>query len=347
VGAPNVKHWIDEWLLRHPRITSGELASGLAFSRQAAHAHLRRGVADGWLVADGSGRTAGYRAAVPTFGYPVATSAEDRILADVRMRVPELAALPGPEAAVVQYALSEMVNNALDHSGGSQVDVRVKVTPERVVLGIDDDGVGAFARLRDTLGLGSLVEAAAELTKGKVTTQPERHSGEGIFFTSRSVDRFELWANGLQLVVDRARLDVAILARDGSGGAGEPATAPPGTQVRLLLLRPARRTLQDVFAEYTVDLEFSRTRTVVRLFGLGKDFVSRSEARRLMHGLERFRQVVLDFEGVPGIGQGFADEVFRVFATAHPGVELEPVNMNEAVRFFVDRACGSSPRRVR
>ena len=40
-------------------------------------------------------------------------------------------------------------------------------------------------------------------------------------------------------------------------------------------------------------------------------------------GLERFREVVLDFAGVDAIGQGFADEVFRVWARAHAGTRLQ------------------------
>jgi hypothetical protein len=81
-----------------------------------------------------------------------------------------------------------------------------------------------------------------------------------------------------------------------------------------------------------------RTRTVVKLFGLGRDFVSRSEARRLLHGLEMFREVVIDFQGVTGIGQGFADEIFRVFAEQHPATRLTAANMSAPVRFFVERA---------
>jgi len=66
--------------------------------------------------------------------------------------------------------------------------------------------------------------------------------------------------------------------------------------------------------------------------------VSRSEAKRLLHGLDRFREVVLDFRGVEGVGQGFADEVFRVWAHAHPQTTLIPVHMNRAVEFMVRRA---------
>ena len=53
---------------------------------------------------------------------------------------------------------------------------------------------------------------------------------------------------------------------------------------------------------------------------------------------ERFREVVLDFHRVSGIGQGFADEVFRVWARTHPRVRLRPVKMNPAVEMMVERA---------
>jgi len=94
----------------------------------------------------------------------------------------------------------------------------------------------------------------------------------------------------------------------------------------------------------TRDLEFDRTRIVVRLFAHGTTFVSRSEAKRLLQNLDRFREVVLDFAGVDAIGQGFADEVFRVWARAHAGTRLVPVNMLEPVDFMVSRALRDASR---
>ena len=58
-----------------------------------------------------------------------------------------------------------------------------------------------------------------------------------------------------------------------------------------------------LFDESTIDYAFAKTRTVVRLFVIGVRFVSRSEAKRLLHGLDRFREVVLDFRGVEGVGR--------------------------------------------
>jgi len=331
----NVKSPLDRLLAARGSVSSGELADALGVSRQAAHAQLKRAVAAGILRAVGAGRAARYEPVVPTFTYAIAGSAEDRILADVEQRLPALRKLGDPTHRAFHYAFSEMVNNALDHSGGRRVEVRVAIEPKRVVFEVVDDGVGAFERVRSVRGLASHVEAAADVTKGKITTMPEQHSGEGIFFTSKVALRFELHANGHVLIVDQPRDDVAILAKP---------DASRGTRVHVEIARPPAERLVDVFAAHTKDHEFVRTRTVVRLFGLGTDFVSRSEARRLLSGLERFGEVLVDFRGVAGIGQGFADEIFRVWANAHPEVALLSVEMNDDVRFFVERAIRARER---
>jgi len=128
-------------------------------------------------------------------------------------------------------------------------------------------------------------------------------------------------------VVDNIRADVGITK----------APEYPGTRVRFEVDRDTPRRLEDVFADYTEDHEFSRSRIMVKLHAYGVRFVSRSEAKRLTHGLEQFREVVLDFKSVVGVGQGFVDEVFRVWANAHPTVRLTPVNMIEPVAFMVER----------
>ena len=64
---------------------------------------------------------------------------------------------------------------------------------------------------------------------------------------------------------------------------------------------------------------------------LSSGFVSRSEARRLLAGLDRFKAVELDFSGVSSIGQGFADEVFRVFAAAQPEIDVVAESANDVV----------------
>ena len=72
-----------------------------------------------------------------------------------------------------------------------------------------------------------------------------------------------------------------------------------------------------------------------------RKYISRSEAHRVMTGMEKFKTVILDFNGIQTIGQGFADEVFRVWKSAHPGIEIKAENANDDVMFMIKRAINS------
>jgi STAS-like domain of unknown function (DUF4325) len=193
---------------------------------------------------------------------------------------------------------------------------------------ITDSGVGAYTKLLEGLHLTSEFEAVQELSKGKRTTDPSRHTGEGIFFTSKVVDLFRLTSARVRWTVDNIRHDAAL-------GVAQPA---PGTSVYCQIDPQTDRVLADVFRHFTRDHAFVRTRPVVKLFEIGTAFVSRSEARRLLDGLDAdFDEVEVDFTGVDDVGQGFVDELLRVWPAAHPGKAVVPVNMNAAVEFMVRR----------
>jgi hypothetical protein len=68
---------------------------------------------------------------------------------------------------------------------------------------------------------------------------------------------------------------------------------------------------------------------------LQREYVSRSEAKRLLHNLERFSEIELDMRDVVSVGQGFADEVFRVFANKHPGILIQSINSGDAVEAMI------------
>jgi anti-anti-sigma regulatory factor len=49
----------------------------------------------------------------------------------------------------------------------------------------------------------------------------------------------------------------------------------------------------------------------------------------------QFKTVILDFEGVQTVGQAFVDEVFRVFAAAHPHIQLKTMGLSPEVAKLV------------
>ena len=86
------------------------------------------------------------------------------------------------------------------------------------------------------------------------------------------------------------------------------------------------------------DYGFDKTEIRVKLYTTGGVHISRSQARRILSGLEKFKIILFDFEKVPIIGQAFADEVYRVFNHKYPSIQLEEENMSEGVRFMIERA---------
>jgi len=255
-----------------------------------------------------------------------------------RQLVAELALEPGDRAfGLTQYAFEEILNNAVDHSGGAQVAVDLW-TPTHsdptLRFRVSDDGVGVFARMLEVMSTDDPRVAALELTKGKFTTMPQRHSGQGIFFSSRAMDDFRLEANGLAFGRSAVLDDFALGTSNSSRG----------TTVTASVAMDTRRTMADVFGPFTSERGFDRTRPSMRLALSGDRFLSRAEARRVLKRLEEFTEVEVDFSGVGEVGQGFVDEMFGVWAPAHPQTKLIPMDMNPVVEFMVRRGLSDRGR---
>lgn len=312
---------------------TGAAAERLGVSRQSVAARLKRLANEGVIKATGIGRGRRY-----TLQSILTTSATLSLEGLEEFRVwqekvaPVLTDLPKNVLDCWRYGVTEMVNNAIDHSEGKSVEIRIQRTALRTSIRIRDDGEGIFHRIQRLLGLYDAREAILELAKGKLTTDPQRHTGEGIFFTSRIFDRFSILSRNLffsHVAADDWLID------------GDEDT--PGTVVTLELENESSRTVQEVFDQFAAPDEYSFAKTVVpvRLAQHeGEKLVSRSQAKRLAMRFDKFKTVVLDFAGVEEIGQAFSDEVFRVFKTAHPDLEMIPINMSDAVRAMVNRAEG-------
>lgn len=265
---------------------------------------------------------------------------EDRVWDEVETRLQLNRRLRSNGLTILRYAFTEMLNNAIDHSQSDRCTIRVVVGPTFVSFEIRDHGIGVFHSIASKLQLPDEETALIELIKGKTTTMPQAHTGEGIFFTSRAGDTFSLKSHRIQIEWDRAKEDVFV---------SQPRFAR-GTLVQFSVQRSTRRTLEDVFGEFApqeYDFQFQKTKVLVKL--LQPDYVSRSEARRLVANLEKFREIVFDFRDVRSVGQGFADEVFRVFANRHPTIVLRPEHANSAVMAMIHHVSQetSTPNRPR
>lgn len=303
-----------------------------AVSRPTAHNYLKTLLDEGVIVRAGMGR---YELAHKTYQFihRVEGLQEHEIWANEI--APALVGLPMNVTDIWHYGCTEMINNVIDHSGSDAVAIHVDRTAISTEISVDDDGVGIFRKIAQALNLQDDRYAVLELSKGKVTTDPDNHSGEGIFFSSRAFDKFRILSGGVYFQHKCDDKEGWILGE-------EPPVDPDGTAVYMTLDNNVKREIREVFDEYATDKDdyrFDRTVVPVKLLQYGDDrLVSRSQAKRLMNRFERFRVVVLDFQNVDTIGQAFADEVFRVFASQHPNVDVVPVNANEQVARMIHRA---------
>ena len=112
----------------------------------------------------------------------------------------------------------------------------------------------------------------------------------------------------------------------------------PGTLIIMGLVNESNRSLKEVFDMYSsVDGGFTITNIPMKRICDSGYPVSRSQAKRLYFGFDKFEKVILDFKDVDEIGQAFAHELFNVFAKKHPEIELECINANEDINKMINR----------
>ncbi len=328
------------------RITSSEITGSVEVSRQYVNMVISDLIAEKQVIKLGGTRNAFYVSqdyiskhpeVVPTVlkkSYKNQLLEEHKVLLEIEDKFPRIAQLPENIKSIFTFAFSEMFNNAIEHSHSKNISVEVSVREKDLSFIVNDSGVGAFRNIMKKKNLKTEVEAIQDLLKGKTTTIPKSHSGEGIFFTSKAGDVFVLDSFGYRLSVNTIKPNIAI---------HHLSTKKRGTRVVFRINTDSTRHLNDVFKKYTNlagegDYGFDKTEIRVKLFTAGGIHISRSQARRILAGLEKFKIVLFDYEKVPLVGQAFADEIYRVFQELHPDIRLENENMSDGVRFMVERS---------
>lgn len=323
-------------VIDHPHDLASHVAKQFDITRPAIHRHIKTLIDGGFLNAAGTTHK------TYTLGknrervrvYPLADL--DEWLVWTRDFSPVVAGIAENVHDIAHRGFTEMLNNAIDHAAGTEVLVGLRMVNDQLEMIISDNGEGIFHRISRMLNLADERLALLELSKGKLTTDPANHTGEGIFFTSRMFDQFTIRSGNLAYFHD---IDLKFDWLD-------EATAPHfGTKVSMSISTESTRSAKAIYEEYNAgpgEFNFNKTVVPLRLARFGNEnLVSRSQAKRVTARFESFRVVILDFEGVPEIGQGFADELFRVFALSHPDIELVPVHCSIEVQQMITRVLSS------
>lgn len=332
IAISDLTPWITEAVLAHPQDLPQHLCERLNISRSYARALLGKLVEAQWLQRDGVSRKATYRPGAlrqVVRRYPLAGLQEDLPWSQDFAGRFELKA---NVARMAQHVFTELLNNAIDHSGGSSVTVSMRQTPTQLQLLVSDDGRGVFDAVAERFQITDPTTAMLELAKGKLTSQPDSHTGRGLFFSAKLADIFDLHAND-------AAFQQREWQRDQWWQRSRPACRT-GTSVYVAICVDSERTLDNVLRRYSLDgAGYGFERTVVPLKLITQEqngLESRAQARRVASRLGQFQRVELDFDGLADVGHGFTDELFRVFGRQHPQLQLVPVNMAPRVAAMVD-----------
>jgi anti-sigma regulatory factor (Ser/Thr protein kinase) len=319
----------------HPRDITRFAADYFQISRQAILRHIHHLIDSGLVETEGVTRDRTYKLLpMETFKEAITLTddlEEDRIWRE-KLR-PHLDDVKKNVVDICQYGFTEIFNNVLDHSRAQSVIVVLEYTFTKIKMIVADDGIGIFKKITTELNLEDEKQAILELAKGKLTTDPERHTGEGIFFTSRAFDEFGIRSGSLFFSHTMNKEDWLFEAGT--------ERAFSGTYVHLEISPFTDRTLRQIFDRFTSENDYGFSRTIVPVFLArygDENLVSRSQARRLLARVDRFKEVVLDFDSVEQIGQAFADEIFRVFQNENPEILIVPVRANEQVEKMIKRA---------
>lgn len=329
-----IRQFILDNIEHHPVDLVKITSHAFDISRQAVNKHIKRLVEQKAVIVKGTTRSRHY------ILHPLAewdhifqldkTLSEDMVW---RNHIsPLLGELPDNVIDIWHYGFTEIFNNAIDHSSGKHVNVSLRKTATVSEIVVYDDGEGIFKKIQKELNLDDERHSVLELAKGKLTTDPENHTGEGIFFSSRMFDDFRILSGNVYFSHTHHEVEDWII---------EHQRFQSGTGVFMKLSNITPRTSKQIFDSFTSDDDYGFTKTVVpvRLAQYGDDkLVSRSQAKRLLARIDKFKTVIFDFDDVESIGQSFADEVFRVFANQHPGMELIHLNANKVVRQMIVRA---------
>jgi DNA-binding MarR family transcriptional regulator len=333
----STKDKILNYLQQNKSAGGTELSNFLGISRQATNKHLKLLIQAGKIAKEGVTRgtvysiTSSDKQSAPTVkrrrSYDLLNLEEDRVFQDFNQSV-NFGKLLGRKAfKITNYVFTEMVNNAIDHSVSPKCLIEVEVDQYNLICKVRDFGIGIFYSIFKKFALSDEYDAIGELIKGKATTMKEKHTGEGIFFSSKTADVISFRSHNTKLIFDNLIHDTIV----------EETKHLKGTEVIFRIKRRSKRELADIFFQYApeeYDYKFNKTKVVVKLFK--EDYISRSEAKRMVSRLDQFREIILDFKGVRSIGQGFADEVFRVFQNRHPRIIIHTENLLPSISAVIN-----------
>lgn len=307
-------------------------------SRQAVYRHLKNLENEGFLTSQGSTRNKTYQ--LGEIRQQFKTIKLDGSLDEREVYNQDFMWVVGHTSEniqdIVDWGFTEMLNNVIDHSDANEVCIDLKVNKKTLSLVLLDDGEGIFNRIKRLKNFSNNRQAIIELSKGKLTTDKDNHTGLGIFFSAKAFDEFDIYANDTlynfksnsESPLQQSDLEIRQYLKTVSTG------------IIMQINVSSSTDLKGVFDAFAKAPEFDFDTTIVPLYLVDEKhkLVSRSQAKQVVNRLDEFKYVTFDFKGIKNIGQGFADELFRVYPNKHPEIAFDYINAELEVEKMIKRS---------
>ena len=332
------KNKILEIIKKQGEVKSSLLVGRLNLTRQTVSKHLKTLVQSGVIEKKGSTKSSIYYFSNKKSQLkPVETKIikkirnslqEHKVYEELELRLNLNKHLNKNASTICFYAFGEMLNNAIDHSESKKVEVKASIVDGNFQFSIKDFGVGVFYNIKEYYDLEDEYESVNWLLSGKKTSMPSRHSGEGIFFTSKISDKFSLKSHNLNLTINNKKENTNL----------KKIHKVKGTEVLFKINANTKKKLNSVFESYTnKDFEFDKSKSRVKIIS-NQSAISRSQAKKMLASVGDFNRIELDFEGINEIGQAFCDEVFRVYQQRNPKKIISWTNASDVIEFMIRRS---------
>jgi signal transduction histidine kinase len=180
-----IRQFILDNVEHHPKDIASIATKTFEISRQAVNKHIQHLVEQKALLVRGTTRSRHYiLQSLEKWDhiYSINRALEEHVVWQNDI-FPRLGQLPENVIDIWHYGFTEILNNAIDHSSGKNVFIQLERTPTTTEILVNDDGEGIFKKIQRQMELIDERHAVLELSKGKLTTDPDNHSGEGIFFS--------------------------------------------------------------------------------------------------------------------------------------------------------------------
>lgn len=323
---------VKEFIKKKGKIASRDIQDEFKISRAMADRYLKQLIKDKFIRKYGKTRGAYYQWGDASH-YPLmfekrfysSNKDEDQVFELINAYMNFTQQANKNTFEIVRYGMTEMINNVIDHSESKKYYVKVIITDYTMTITVRDYGIGIFRNIVSKMNFIEPEDAIFALMKGKVTTNPETHSGEGIFFTMKAMDRLIIRSYNDEISSEDDEITVASIRKI------------EGTEIQFTISRNTNKVLRKIFDKYAGEkfqYKFDRTHVYMNI-GTADALVSRSKAKRIIQGMEKFKEIEIDFNGVKSIGQGFSHEIFNVFLKNHPNVKIIVSNAVTPIKAMV------------